>query len=325
MSYSYKKYVTDENNLKKKLKKYGVAIIPNILTDQECDSTINNIWNYFELITSSWDLPINRNNPETWRGFYELFPKHSMLFQHWTVGHNQASWDLRQNPKIVSVFAKLWDVSNNDLLVSFDGLSFNPPPETTNRGWYRKNTWYHSDQSFTRNNLECVQSWVTALDVEEGDATLAFYEKSNRYHKEFSEKFKITDKSDWYKLNKTEEDFFKQKGCKESRIKCPKGSLVLWDSRTIHCGVEAQKSRNKSKFRAVVYLCYQPKSFSNKKQIEKKQKAFTDLRTTSHWPAKIKLFPKYPRTYGKDLPEIKDIKPPNVTALGMSLAGFINN
>lgn len=322
MSYSYKKYVTDENNLKKKLKKYGVAIIPNILSDQECESTIDNIWNYFESITDGWDSSINRNDKETWRGFYELFPKHSMLFQHWTVGHNQASWDLRQNPKIVSVFAKLWGVSNNDLLVSFDGLSFNPPPETTNRGWYRKNTWYHSDQSFTRNNLECVQSWVTALDVEEGDATLAFYEKSNRYHKEFSEKFKITDKSDWYKLSKIEEDFFKQKGCKESRIKCPKGSLVLWDSRTIHCGVEAQKSRTKSKFRAVVYLCYQPKSFSNKKQIEKKQKAFTNLRTTSHWPAKIKLFPKYPRTYGKDLPEIKNIKPPNVTGLGMSLAGF---
>ena len=74
MSYSYKKYVTDENNLKKKLEKYGVAIIPNILNDEECTNTINNIWNYFELITNGWDLPINRNNPETWKGFYELFP-----------------------------------------------------------------------------------------------------------------------------------------------------------------------------------------------------------------------------------------------------------
>jgi ectoine hydroxylase-related dioxygenase (phytanoyl-CoA dioxygenase family) len=48
-------------------------------------------------------------------------------------------------------------------------------------------------------------------------------------------------KNDWYKLNKEEEKFFLEKGCKIKKIMCPKGSLVLWDSRTIHCGVEALK------------------------------------------------------------------------------------
>lgn len=322
MSYSFKKYVTDSSNLKNKLERYGVAIIPNIITDSECDSMINNIWTYFEKITEGWDMPIKRSDENTWKGFYELYPKHSMLFQHWGIGHNQASWDLRQNINIVKIFSELWNVTPNDLLVSFDGLSFNPPPEKTNRGWYRKNLWYHSDQSFTRNNLECVQSWITGTDVEKNDATLAFYEKSHKYHKKLAEKFNITEKSDWYKINKEQEAFLVDQGCREKRIKCPKGSLVLWDSRTIHCGIEASRSRKNPKFRAVVYLCYQPKSLSTKKQIEKKQKALNDLRTTSHWPAKVKLFSKNPRTYGKELPILNKIKNPTLTGLGRSLAGF---
>ena len=321
MSYSFKKYVTDANNVKKKLDKYGVAIIPNILNSEECENMVNGLWDYFKQITQNWEIPIDKNDKKTWKGFYDLYPSHSMLFQHFNVGHNQASWDLRQNPKIVNVFSKIWNVDSKDLLVSFDGLSFHPPPEVTKRGWHR-NTWYHSDQSFTRNNFECVQSWITGLDVEEDDATLAFYEKSNRYHKKFSKKFDINDKSDWYKLSKEEEKYFIEKGCEEKRIKCPKGSLVLWDSRTIHCGIESKKVRDNKKFRAVVYLCYQPKSFSDKKLIKKKQKAFNDIRTTSHWPAKVKLFPKNPRTYGKELPNVKVITKPKLTELGRSLAGF---
>ena len=56
-----------------------------------------------------------------------------------------------------------------------------PFPEETNRGWHRS-TWYHTDQSYLRPDFECVQDWVTAYDVDEGDATLAFMEKSNIYH-----------------------------------------------------------------------------------------------------------------------------------------------
>ncbi len=45
-------------------------------------------------------------------------------------------------------------------------------------------------------------------------------------------------------------------------------------------------------------------------------------RTTSHYPCNPKLFPKNPRTYGKELPTIKIIDKPNVTELGLKLAGF---
>ena len=101
-----------------------------------------------------------------------LFGLHSMLIQHWGIGHSQFNWDLRQNPKVVDIFSKIWDVNKYNLVTSFDGASIHFPHEITNVGFYRGNDWFHCDQSFQRNNAECIQSWLTAYDVNEGDATL---------------------------------------------------------------------------------------------------------------------------------------------------------
>ena len=103
-------------------------------------------------------LSIDRNNNKTWKEFWKLYPNHSMLIQHWGVGHSQVTWDLRQNPKIVDIFAHYWECPQEDLLVSFDGFSFHLPHEITKRGYFRGNTWYHTDQSYKRNELECIQS-----------------------------------------------------------------------------------------------------------------------------------------------------------------------
>jgi len=321
-TYEDTKYYTTKEKLKQTLETYGVAIIPNVITNSECKEMTDGMWEYLEYITQEWPTPISRNSVSSWREFYKLYPKHSMLLQHHNVGHMQAIWDLRQNPKIVDIFAYFWECLPEDLLVSFDGCSFGVPPEETNRGWNRNNTWYHCDQSPTRSGFECVQSWVTGLDVNEGDATLAFMEKSNQYHKECGEVFDIKEKKNWYKLKREEEQFFIDKGCEYKKIKCPKGSVVFWDSRTIHCGTEAMRERTKPNFRAVIYLCYMPRHSSTKKMIEKKQKAFTTLRTTSHWANKPTLFSKDPRTYGGELLKHTIIQPPILSDLGRKLAGF---
>jgi hypothetical protein len=315
------KYICTKETLQETVEKFGVAIIPNVLNEQETDQMVSGTWDFFEHITKDWikpKTPINRDDKATWRGMYDLFPSHSMLFQYFGVGQAQVSWDVRQNEKIVDIFATFW--KSRDLLVSFDGLSFNMPPEVTNRGWHR-NTWYHTDQSFMRPEFECLQTWVTALDVEDGDATLAFYEGSNKFHREFQEEFKVTSKKDWYKLNKEEEQFYMNK-CEPKKIMCPRGSLVCWDSRTIHCGVEASRGRKNQKLRSVIYLCYQPRTGATLANIKKKRKAFNEMRSTAHWPCKVKLFGKKPRTYGAELPTITPIEKPILTSLGKQLAGF---
>ena len=56
--------------------------------------------------------------------------------------------------------------------------------------------------------------------------------------------------------------------------------------------------------------------------LKKKQNALTNLRLTSHWPNKCKLFPKTPRTYGNAMPEIEQLPPPKLSKLGLRLSGF---
>jgi hypothetical protein len=245
-----------------------------------------------------------------------------MIIQHFGVGPCQAAWDVRQNEKVVNIFSTLWNCTPDNMLVSFDGLSFHVPPEIIRRGYNRGNTWYHTDQSFTRNNFECIQGWVTGLDVDKGDATLTFMEKSHKFHDKCAERFAITDTSNWYKLSREHEEFYLENGCRYGRIKCPKGSLVLWDSRTIHCGVESERGRAFPKFRAVIYVCYAPRNLATEKDLIKKRAAFTNQRMTSHWPCKVKLFSKTPRTYGRNLKFMTKQDDPILTSLGLRLAGF---
>ena len=320
MSYEKEKYLTNPDQLKETIEKYGVGIIPNILNKDQINKMRDGMWDYLEHITQSFETQIDRNNNRTWVEFLKLYPKHSMLLQNYGVGHSQFVWDIRQNNNIINIFSKFW--KTNELLTSFDGASFHFPPEYNNRGWFRK-VWYHTDQSYMRPDFECLQSWVTAYDVDEGDATLAFLEKSNIYHKDFQEKYNIKDKSDWYKLNEEEQSFYiNEKKCEEKRIKCDAGSMVFWDSRTIHCGTEAIRKRKNHNIRNIVYVCMTPKSLATPAYINKKQKAFHELRMTSHWPHKPKLFPKNPRTYGGPLPNITPINKPILTELGMKVAGF---
>lgn len=321
--YEGKKYYCDINNILKTIKKYGVAIVPNLLNDNECDDIINDMWEYITHITKDSDHPIKQYDNSTWRNYNKLYVKHAMLFQHWGIGQSQFVWNLRQNPKIVDIFAKIHNT--DDLLVSFDGASIHFPSEITKIGWSKELIDYHCDQSFLRNDFECIQSWINAFDTNTGDATLSFLEKSDRYHEEFKNEFDITEKSDWFKLGNVNSDYVKfylNKGCKEKKIKCPRGSLVLWDSRTIHTGSQPIKDRPINNFRCVVYLSYLPKSLCTKSNLRKKQKAFNELRTTNHNAIKIKLFSKQPRTYGGPLPRLNDINPPVLTNLGKQLAGF---
>ena len=317
------KYITTAENLKETIQKYGVAIIPKVINDLECENMLKGVHNYFEHITQNWEVPFKIDDKETWSQFYDLLPLHNMLVQHYSIGQNQASWDLRQNPKIVDVFATLWECKREDLLVSFDGLSFQLPPEQTQKGWYKK-PWYHTDQSYTRNNFECVQSYISALDVNEGDASLMFLEGSNKYHGDFAKHFNIKDKDDWYKLKNDDElKFYTDKGCQEVRMICNKGDLVLWDSRQIHSGGEAIKGRQQENTRAVIYLCYLPRKGTSEANLKKKRKAFDEMRTTKHNPKKSLLFNKAPRCYGGEKVRVTtQIDPPVLTELGKRLSGF---
>jgi len=329
--------------------KYGVAILENVLDENECKQMFSQAWDFFEEL-----YPVlNRNDPQTWKNIHDLKPLHGMLFQHWGIGHAQYIWNLRTNPKIINVYKTIWSniLTQNgidrqpnslQLKVSFDGASFGVPPENTNRGWNGKD-WFHIDQRFTKNdtsyyqqylsntisrhendqvyniysNMQCIQSWVTSEDVGPNDATLSVLEGSNILHSEVGPKiYESLDsknkvkfyKDDWYKFSQNDLSLYRD--CPRVNVVCKAGSMVFWDSRTVHCGRGPTRGRDEPKFRNVAYLCYIPDEFIPDKIKAKRRKAYEDLRTTSHWPNKAKLFSKMPRIYGADTlkPELREYK-----------------
>lgn len=315
-------YHTTPADLKTTLAKYGVAIIPNVLDENECKHMINGMWNYLETTTARLKPPISKYDSKSWRQIKELYPLHWMLIKQFGIGHTQMSWDLRQNPKIVAPFAALWDTE--DLVCSFDGASFQMPPEVVGAGWDTGRRWWHTDQSLTRNGFECVQAWVTAYDTNVGDGTLAVLEGSHLLHAEFGKQFKITDKPDWYKLKPEHVEWYTKKGCQPISIQCPAGSMVFWDSRTIHCGVNARKGRpHPNTLRCIAYLCMTPRALCSATTLQKRIQAFETLRTTSHWPHKFKMNSTAPRTYGLPIQPICPISKPTLTALGRRLVGYV--
>jgi hypothetical protein len=65
-----------------------------------------------------------------------------------------------------------------------------------------------------------------------------------------------------------------------------------------------------------------PRSICSKTNLKKKQNAFQELRSTTHHPCNIKLFPKNPHTYGKSIPTTVPIEEPILNDLGKLLSGF---
>ena len=103
---------------------------------------------------------------------------------------------------------------------------------------------------------------------------------------------------------------------------CPAGSIVIWSSQLIHFGSEPLKGRPLANERSIIYLCYTPRSRATKANLKKKVIAFENLRTTSHWPHKPKLFSVNPRTYGAPLQTFTDMDKPVLSELGAKLAGY---
>lgn len=299
----------------------GYAIVKNVLNEKECEALVDGFWNFWNALSKD---DIKRHDKSTWKNIYKWFLNHGMLAQHFSIGHMPEIWAARANPKVLDVFETIW--GTRELTCSIDGAATSLQPEVTNRGWHR-NHWLHLDQSPNRNTFECVQGWVTGHDIEEGDATLTVLEGSHLLHADFAKRFELNNdmkyKNDWFKLEKIHVDWYIEQGCVQRFIECPRGSMVLWESRTVHAGRAPIKGRLKPKNRIVAYISMMPNYMLSEKHAAKKREAVIRGRMTTHWAAsRVKLFNRLPRTYGKSLPDYDLIDPPFIPPRAAKLVGW---
>ena len=245
----------------------GYVVIPDILDENE----ITNAYNEFH----------------RWQKTLDLKPGHTIhgIFKFHGVGNTRHAWLIRTNPKVQAIFKELWNT--DELVVSMDGTCHYPPVASGKDGG-----WTHTDQSSNKKGRVCVQGFVALTS--NVDRTLIVYEGSHLLHEQYFKDKGVEAPKDW---NLIDLDYLETIKDKKRYLDVPAGSLVLWDSRSFH-----QNSNKGDKERLVQYVCYLPKKnpANSAAMTKKRAKDFETLRTTSHWPYKIKVNGMQPQTYGKN-------------------------
>jgi hypothetical protein len=243
----------------------------------------------------------------------------------------QPVWDIRQDPVVCAPFEKIWGCAKEDLLVSFDGFNICFPPEQNDDfGWYdvdrTDSSWLHTDQRPEKKGLHCIQGLLNLRKVNKGDSTLSVLVGSHNYHEEFFETTGNRTRGDWYKLRSDEErQFYIDRGCEQVCVEADEGSMIFWDSRTIHQGIAPSYGRAEANTRVAVYVCMMPRRVASLESLRIKRDAFRSLKMTNHWANEIVCFDDMPDAitrFGKPMPDLAPAIEPKLTPLGLKLAGF---
>ncbi|KAJ1559479.1 hypothetical protein HK096_000452, partial [Nowakowskiella sp. JEL0078] len=235
MSRVYKRYDTTIEKSLQTLETYGVATIPNIIPAEECKKLREEIWSHLKRISNdTFDV----SQPKTWRNYIDTFrPIKNMLLHGFSLGHIQPVWDIRQNPTVASVFANLWNQSDaSQMITSFDGFSAYLPIHDLQE--QNDAEVMHIDQGVTKRGFQCIQGLITLYDVKQGDGTLNILEGSHKYHDEylFGKDSNLHSKSESNFVTIHDMKFYEERGCLRTYVEAEVGSLILWDSRTVHTG-----------------------------------------------------------------------------------------
>ncbi len=333
------------------LEELGYCIIPEVLSSSEAKLLYERVWH--EFIEKAWPN-CKLDDRSNWE---EAFPIHNKMgIFAGPAGQTQVMWDLRQDPRIVTIFANIWNTK--DLIVSMDGLSFMCPPEIR-KGHIEP--WPHVDQvilrrqdnvphsnkapsnfvseSLLKTKPFTIQGQFLFEDSLDGDGGFYCIPKSHLRFTEFAPELEVILATTPSKERRDARHKFLLKfftGTDKSgnpyclkHITAPRGSLILWDSRTVHWNQNASKDRpyiDSPKVRMVGYLCYVPKARLTNESKALRKEAFDQGVSTGHNPSSIEL--KYTKDhiyqeFTEYLEDMNYIQPKiNLTPLGESLLGL---
>lgn len=282
----------------------GYGVVPGVLSDEQCQSIRGEI---LENLQKASKGAFQANKPRTWNNI----PRTRGIVMLNSISHCRAVWECRK--ACFEAFSLLW--STEDLLCSFDRINIMTPELDATDD---PTLWLHVDQSVLHTQRLCVQG---LLDLEgtdgHNDGGLLVCEGSHLHMQHWQQR--ASRLSDFVPL-----DAHQKRECLQrfpaKKIASSRGSLVLWDSRTVHCNVPPAMKGNAARNRLVVYVCMMPKShvgiFNNPnvdlakpivetmlrdegEEIElvqnvlaKRVEAYHCRRSTSHWPVRCVLFGK---------------------------------
>lgn len=148
-------------------------------------------------------------------------------------------------------------------------------------------------------------------------------EGSHRHFDDFMERLQTIRCS---KVSKEDLEWLAERGCARKRVACPKGGMVLWDSRLIHGNARPVKGRaNPDRWRYVVFVCMTPAAWASEDDIKQKVNAYNNLQLTGHWPSMgMIIFPsKLPEGSVEDPNPLTELPEVATSELVQRLVGVI--
>ena len=162
------------------------------------------------------------------------------------AGHAPFMKDIRSNTKVKETFAKLWNCKPEDLISSYDTYGI------MKKGDAKTELWPHRDEPLSRRK-RCYQGFVQITDnINEG--LVVWPDSYNKDPKYIDYKDSVI-------------------------VKANAGSLVIWDSKTIHCNINKGERE-----RIVMYVCMVPNYMLSKKAINILKLCEKNQVTTNHSP-----------------------------------------
>lgn len=157
-------------------------------------------------------------------------------------------------------------------------------------------TWFHLDQGGQRQGLHAYQGALYLEETTETDYCFRVLDRSHKHHEQLFVDFPgalgSTKRSEFFKLQPKKLDWYSEKGPMPTKVPCPKGGLILWDSRLVHDSVRPHKGRpNNDRWRFVIFVSMTPAIWATAKDIERKQQAYAKRMLTSHWASQgVRIF-----------------------------------
>lgn len=275
----------------------GYAIIPSLITEQECNSAVELLWDFVQDTSGSL---VDRNNTKSWYPKNSLHPLSQSANENHKLEETEDPWPHTGYSSFPDMFQSLGAgyllgpireilaervfehlLGTKELHVSKEGFTFARPTQVTiddeTYEWRRPeqmtqvkvcgktqdgNLGEHYDQGHDTEGLFTIQSSVAFIDQNEenGDGHFVCYPHSHsEVHSDITKDI-YRGKFSWVPLTNEEITKLNESGIKAQHIYCKKGDVILWRSDLVHAAVPP--SNQTPNFRAVGYFSYSPASWS---------------------------------------------------------------
>ncbi|WOO83354.1 uncharacterized protein LOC62_05G006881 [Vanrija pseudolonga] len=297
----------------------GYTVVRGAIPPERAAEYVDQMYQWLE----SFGRGFKRDDRSTWH--VNTVPKFDKggLFHRYGVGHEQFAWDIRSEPGVIDVFAKLW--GTDELTVSYDSVNISLPleKELTEQ---QASRWPHTDQSPTRRFKNCVQGIVNLYPNGPLDGGLMVLEGSMPLFEEYFATHEHLapaegwSPADWWLHTEEQLQWFYDRGCKWVKVEAGPGDVILWDSRTIHYGVHAQGTEP----RIATYVCYKPARDLSPERLALKQECFDNFWSTTHDPINFRVTNADMKGWKlEDWEYLGPRQPPVLTERAKKLAGLV--